>query len=136
MYAAGRDHPYRQSCVTILSRIADGDLAAAIDTEIIQEILYRYGAMREWDVAVKMASNLLQLAPQVLPITPADAATAVELFAEYAPAGVTARDLIHVAVMRNNEIVTIISTDAHFDQIDGIIRLDPIRDFQEGGLNL
>jgi hypothetical protein len=38
--------------------------------------------------------------------------------------------------MRNNEIVTIISTDAHFDQIDGIIRLDPIRDFQEGGLNL
>jgi predicted nucleic acid-binding protein len=131
MYAAGRDHPYRQSCITILSHIADGSLAAAIDTEIIQEILYRYGALREWDVAVKMATNLLTLAPLVLPITPADAAAAVELFAKYAPAGVTARDLIHVAVMRNNGLTTIISTDAHFDRVDGITRLDPLKHFGE-----
>ena len=133
MYAAGRDHPYRQSCAAILSQIANGELAAVIDAEIVQEILHRYGAIREWETAAKMAANLLQLVPQVLPITPADAAAAVELFVEYAPTGVTARDLIHVAVMRNNEMVTIISTDTHFDRVDGIVRLDPIRDFQNSG---
>ena len=134
MYAAGRDHPYREACVEVLSKVADGELVAVIDTEIIQEILYRYGAMREWEVAVKMATNLLQLVPEILPVLPSDAATSVELFARYAPEGVMARDLIHVAVMRNNGINTIISTDAHFDLIEGIKRLDPVNLQQESDM--
>ena len=42
-----------------------------------------------------------------------------------------ARDVIHVAVMQNNGLTEIISTDAHFDLIEGITRLDPKTLFAE-----
>lgn len=50
---------------------------------------------------------------------------ATELFARYAAQGVKARDLIHAAVMLNNGVQTIVSTDSHFDQLDGIRRIHP-----------
>ena len=63
----------------------------------------------------------------------ADARKAVELFKQYAKQGVKARDLIHVAVMSNNGLMKIISTDAHFDRVEGIVRLDPQTMFAEMG---
>jgi len=125
MYAAGQAHPYKEACVWVMTEIAEGRLAAAIDTEIIQEILYRYGALQQWAIAITMATNLLDLIPVVYPILPADAHLAVELFARYAPQGVKARDLLHAAVMQNNGLTMIISTDQHFDRLEGITRLDP-----------
>ena len=35
------------------------------------------------------------------------------------------RDWLHLAVMLNNGITDIISADRHFDDIEGITRLDP-----------
>ena len=48
------------------------------------------------------------------------------VFQQYAPQGVRARDAIHAAVMQNHGLNHIISSDLHFDQIAGLIRLDPI----------
>lgn len=39
--------------------------------------------------------------------------------------GVQARDIIHVAVMMINNLPQIISTDTHFDKIQGVRRYDP-----------
>jgi predicted nucleic acid-binding protein len=125
MYAAGKAHPYKEACAWILTEIAHGRLEAVIDTEIIQEVLYRYGAIQQWPVGMQMAENLLALIPVVLPVTVEDMHTAVSFFTQYAPHGVKARDVLHTAVMQNHQITHIISTDKHFDQIDGIIRLDP-----------
>lgn len=125
MYAAGRAHPYKEASVWVITAVAEARLAAAIDTEIIQEILYRYGALRQWQIGATLARSLLELVPTVYPVLPADASLAVELFEEYAPQGVVARDVLHVAVMRNNGLEQIISADAHFDRIAGITRLDP-----------
>ena len=36
-----------------------------------------------------------------------------------------ARDVLHTAVMHTHQLTHIISTDKHYDQIDGIIHLDP-----------
>ena len=72
-----------------------------------------------------MAQNLLDLVPLVLPVTADDMKTAVSHFAQYAPQGVKARDVVHTAVMQTHQLTYIISTDKHFDLIDGIIRLDP-----------
>jgi predicted nucleic acid-binding protein len=135
MYAAGRVHPYKEACVWIMTQIAEGHLAAAIDAEIIQEILYRYGALQRWDIAAAMATNLLKLVPTVYPITPADVHLTVDLFEQYAPKEIKARDLIHVAVMRHNGLSQIVSTDKHFDQIVGIDRLDPQELFQSAKAN-
>jgi predicted nucleic acid-binding protein len=126
MYAAGKDHLYKQSCIWVLTEIAAGRLEVVIDAKIVQEILYRYGALQQWEVGVQMARNLLDLVPTVLPITASDMYTAVALFAKHAPQGVKARDVVHAAVMHNHQLAHIISTDKHFDQIDGITRLDPL----------
>lgn len=127
MYAAGKPHAFKEACVWLLTQIADGVIVAAIDTEIIQEILYRYGALQEWKVATTMATNLLELVPVVYPVTADDIKLTVALFQQYGPKGVRARDLIHVAVMRNHGLGQIISTDAHFDLIAGIRRIDPMQ---------
>ena len=125
MYAAGKAHPYKESCAWVLTEIVNGRLEAVIDTEIIQEVLYRYGAIRHWQVGVQMAESLLELITVVLPVTSEDMKTAVSLFAQYAPQGVKARDVVHMAVMHTHQLTQIISTDKHFDQINGITRLDP-----------
>ena len=44
MYAAGVAHPYKPPCVRILADLEQGKLATAINTEIVQEMLYRYGS--------------------------------------------------------------------------------------------
>ena len=125
MYAAGKEHPYKAACVYVLTEIANGRLDAVISTEIIQEILYRFGAMGQVQVGVQMATSLMDLVPDVLPVTVEDMQTAVALFAEYGPKGVKARDVVHTAVMHTHQLTHIISTDKHFDQIEGITRLDP-----------
>lgn len=132
MYAAGKAHPYRESCVWVLTEIANGRLEAVIDVEIIQEVLYRYGALQQWQVGVKLAQSLLDLVPTVLSVTANDMKTAVSLFAAYAPQGIKARDVLHTAVMQNHQLSHIISTDKHFDQIKGITRLDPQDIFVDG----
>lgn len=79
-----------------------------------------------------MASSLLDLVPVVLPVTASEAETAVPLFVQYGPQGVTARDVLHVAVMQSHGLTQIISTDRHFDQIPGVERLDPRALFAAG----
>jgi uncharacterized protein len=125
MYAAGREHPYREPCAWVMTEIAEGRIAAAIDTEIIQEVLYRYGALRQWRIGVSLAENLLKIVPTVYPIHLDDIRLAVRLFEQYAPKGIPARDVLHVAVMRNNGLSQIISIDTHLDAIREIQRLDP-----------
>ena len=125
MYAAGKAHSYKESCVWVLTEIANGRLDVVIDAEIIQEVLYRYGAIQQWQIGVQMAQNLQDLVPVVLPVTGNDMKTAVSLFAQHAPQGVKARDVLHTAVMQTHQISHIISTDKHFDQIEGMARLDP-----------
>lgn len=125
MYAAGKDHPYKEACTWVLTEIANDRLPVVIDTEIVQEVLYRFGALQEWKLAVEMATSLLDLIPVVLPVTARDMHTAVQLFEQFGPQGVKARDVLHAAVLQNNGIVKIISTDRHFDQLPNVVRLDP-----------
>lgn len=125
MYAAGTDHHYKQACAWLMLEVAAGRVKAAIDTETIQEILYRYMKTQQWRVGVDMSRNLIDAVTVVLPIRLADMLLCMQLCESYGPRGLSARDLIHVAVMQNNGLDTIISTDRDFDRIEGIRRLDP-----------
>ncbi len=131
MYAAGGDHPSKEACTWVMGEIVEGRLAVAINTEIIQEVLYRYGALQRWDIAIGIASDLLNIIPTIYSVVEADARLAVDLFKQYSAQGIKSRDLFHVAVMQNNGLATIISTDTHFDHIPGITRLDPQTLFQQ-----
>ncbi len=50
MYAVGGEHPYRLPCQKVMVAIASDALRAAIDTEIVQEILPIISADRHFDL--------------------------------------------------------------------------------------
>src|SRR5579884_710278 len=126
MYAAGTPHPYRDACQWVMTQIASGRLQVVIDAEVIQEILHRYGALGRYADAVNLARDVMTIVPQILPVTAADMQTAVTVFQQYAARGMRARDAIHAAIMQNHGLTHIISSDAHFDLVAGLTRLDPI----------
>ncbi len=123
MYAVGREHPLREPCRLVLQRIVDGDLAACTNSEVHQEILYRYWSLGQLERGIALSSNFHGVVDMVLPVTSTDVATARELGNKHPQ--MAPRDWLHLAVMLNNGITEIISADRHFDDIEGITRLDP-----------
>lgn len=126
MYAAGADHPYRRPCQASLDLIVNERLPAVVSCEVHQEILHRYLSLGLPDEAQQVSINLEILVPITLPVTMADIDLARKLIQRYPT--LKARDLIHVAVMLQNDVSRILSTDAHFDQVSEVQRIDP-RDF-------
>ena len=59
------------------------------------------------------------------PVLSEDVLLAAELADTHA--GVSARDLIHAAVMQRLELERIITADTDFDRSEGVVRLDPVR---------
>jgi len=72
MYAAGVPHPYKDPCVRILSDVETGVLVAAINTEILQELLYRYSHIKLADKGVQLCRGILEYPLTILPVTKAD----------------------------------------------------------------
>jgi hypothetical protein len=46
MYAVGTEHPYRLPCQQVMSAMRMVRSGQPLDTETVQEILHRYGALR------------------------------------------------------------------------------------------
>lgn len=123
MYAVGAEHPYRHPCLNALERIIRGDLSAAVSSEVHQEILHRYLSLGLGQMAQEVSVRLETIIPTTLPVTLADIRRARQLAAHYPE--LKARDLVHTAVMLENGLSRVISTDRHFDQIAEIERIDP-----------
>jgi len=60
----------------------------------------------------------------MFPVATDDVDLALKLLQRYE--NIQPRDAIHAAIMLNNGLTTIYSTDSHFDEIKGIKRIDPI----------
>jgi len=123
MYAAGKAHPYKDACIQILHWIARGELLACTDAEVHQGIFHRYWPIGLLDKALQVSADFLDAVLDVLPVTVAEIKKIAELSQKYPR--LTPRDCLHLAVMLNNGITEIISADRHFDDIEGITRLDP-----------
>jgi predicted nucleic acid-binding protein len=128
MYAVGAEHAYRLPCLKALDRIVQEKLPVAVSSEIHQEILHRYLSIGLPQKAQQVSIKLETIIPATLPVTITDIRRARQL-AERHPT-LNARDLIHVAVMLENGITCILSTDRHFDQVSQVERIDP-HDFTE-----
>ena len=123
MYAVGTEHPYRHPCLEVLERIVRENLPVAVSSEVHQEILHRYLSLGRSQMAREVSERLETIIPTTLPVTLADVCRARQLAACYPE--LRARDLIHAAVMLENGLSRIISTDRHFDRIAEIERIDP-----------
>jgi predicted nucleic acid-binding protein len=123
MYAAGAEHPHKQPSVRMLERVASGDVDAAIDAEVLQEILHRYRAIKRWTDGRRVYDLARQLFPVVIPITSDILDRARRLMDDHAQ--LMARDALHAAVVIGEELEAICSYDRDFDRVSGLRRVEP-----------
>jgi len=126
MYAAGASHSLKAPCVKILSDIETGALSAATNTEVLQELLYRYSHIGLPGKGTQLCRDILQYPLTILPVTEADVRLAIRLFDSYCNTGLRPRDAIHAATMQNHSISHLVSADKDFDKLPFITRIDPL----------
>ena len=123
MYVAGTEHPNREPARVFLAAARKGEYDLCTSTEVLQEILYRYSALRRLDLAEKVYDFFVALVPEVYDVTLADTDLAKGVLVE--AGGVSARDAIHAAVMMNHDVEVIATFDRGFDRIGSVRRLEP-----------
>jgi predicted nucleic acid-binding protein len=119
MYGAGREHPHREPSLRFLEAVRQREIEACTSAEVLQEILYRYSALRRIDVAREVYDLFVSICPIVFDVTLNDTNRAVDLMAYH---DLSARDAVHAAVMLNRGIEWIATFDADFDRVAGIRR--------------
>ena len=125
IYAAGREHPHKKPCADILVLVADNPRLFVTDAEVLQELVHRYLAQDRWALGRHVLRNFaLVMQDRIEPVHAGDILSGADL-ADRHP-GMSARDLVHAAVMARLEVEHIISADTDFDRLSGITRLDPM----------
>ncbi len=121
MYAAGSEHPCKKSCLDIMESAARGILDAYTDVEVFQEILYRYFSINRKQIGLQVFDLFSAIMDgAVLPIRYPDVSLVRKLSKEETHAHLSPRDFVHLAVMLNNDISCIVTTDQGFARIPGI----------------
>ena len=123
IYSLGRDHPYREPCRAIINQLEDRPHDYAVDAEMLQEILYVFSNRGDIKTGVEAVLRLLDLFPDVIPITGAEIGTATRLIG--GPPRLSVRDAIHAAVALEHGLEGIVTADKVFEHIPGLRRFDP-----------
>lgn len=125
IYAAGTAHPLKEPCAEILLLIAAQPSAFITDAEVLQELLHRYLALRRWYLGSQVLQHFSTIMQgRIEPVQPMDVQRAAAL-ADWYP-GLSARDLLHAAVMERTGARAIITADRNFDVLPQLERLDPV----------
>ncbi|MCH7749615.1 MAG: VapC toxin family PIN domain ribonuclease, partial [Acidobacteria bacterium] len=69
MYAGGAAHPHKEPSAQLFERVARGEVDAALDAEVCQEILHRYRALGRWEDGRRIYDAARRVVLVVLPIT-------------------------------------------------------------------
>jgi len=123
MYSIGSPHPLREPCKIVLEKIRSKEIFAITNTEVLQEILYRYFSVGRRALGEIAYQSIVEISIEIFPVRLMDTDRALEILKTVN--GITSRDAVHAATMINNGIKDIISTDPHFDLIPEITRIDP-----------
>jgi predicted nucleic acid-binding protein len=123
MYAAGAAHAHKAASVGLLRRVADGSLDAALDAEVLQEILQRYRALGRWSEGRLVFDAARSVFSVVLPVTSEVLDVARQLLDEHAH--LMARDALHASVVKHHELEGICSFDRDFDRLPWLTRVEP-----------
>jgi predicted nucleic acid-binding protein len=124
MYSAGSEHEYKEPCLKVLDGLNKSFVSNFfINTEVIQEILYRYTYINLKRQGIDLALKALDLFENILVINVDDILIFISLIEKYD--FLFGRDALIVANMLNNNLRKIISTDKVFDRVEEIERIDP-----------
>ncbi len=121
MYLVGAAHPRKADAQRLLERLATRNRRLVSDAEVLQEILHRYVALRRRDAIQPAFDALLGVVDELFPITVETVTLAREVV--LGSPDLSARDAVHVAVMRQHGVEEILSFDRGFDAAPGIRRI-------------
>lgn len=121
MYAAGAEHPNKAPAMSFLRRVANEEVEATVDAEVLQEIIHRYRALNRWPDGQKVFALARKLFPEVLSITGAVMDQAKQL--ADGDLTISARDAVHAAVVSSYQLEGICTFDKDFDRIPGCRRV-------------
>jgi hypothetical protein len=123
MYAVGTEHPHKLPSSRFLEKVARDEIEAAVDAEVLQEILHRYRALQRWPEGGRAYDLARRVVPVVIPITTEILDRARALLDRYQ--GLSARDALHASVVQVHDLKAICSYDSDFDEIEGVERMEP-----------
>lgn len=121
MYLVGAPHPNKVAVQELVERLVRERRRMATSSEIFQEILHRYVHIDRRDRIELAFETLAGLVDDVIAIESKDVFAAKDLL--HAHPRLSARDALHVAIMRRHEIHRIVSFDRAFDAVAGLERL-------------
>ena len=121
MYVVGAQHANKDRVLAVLAQLVRDGERLVTDVEVYQEILHRYTAIRRLDAIDAAFASLDALADEILSFGISEVRAAKALLDSVD--GLSARDALHVAVMRRAGIERILSFDQGFDACPGIERL-------------
>ncbi len=123
MYSAGTEHPNKAPSIRFLERVVRGEIDAALDAEVLQEILHRYRALNRWSLGRRVYDHARQIFSVVLPVT-AETLDIARMLLD-SNERISARDALHAAVVEANRLEAICTFDRGFDLVHAIHRVEP-----------
>jgi uncharacterized protein len=121
MYLIGAEHPNKKNSQRILKNLILSEESLVTDAEVLQEILHRYVAINRKDAIQPAFDVLLEIVDEVFPVDTMIVERAKEIVLSRRK--ISARDALHIAVMRDRSINQIFTFDAGFDDMPGIERV-------------
>ena len=123
MYLVGAPHPHKSDALRLLERCIADNRRLVTDVEVLQEILHRYAAIDRRDAIEPAFEALLGIVDEIFPVELVDVQRARDIVLETHQ--LSARDALHLAIMKRREVTEILSFDAGFDRVAGITRMPP-----------
>jgi len=120
---------YREACLEALEAVAEGRADGRVSTAILEEIWHIERSGRAGTID-GLARRAYRLFTPLLPVSDEIVARALELDAPR----LGGNDRIHVATALVNDIGTILSADADFEQVRALRRVDPLNDIERSRL--
>jgi predicted nucleic acid-binding protein len=121
MYLVGAPHPHKADAQRLLEQLITNRERLVTDAKVLQEILHRYVAIDRRDAIQPAFDALLGVVDEVLGVDVNSVEDAKQIVLGYRQ--LSARDAVHLAVMKRNGIRRILSFDSGFDRFPGVTRL-------------
>lgn len=121
MYLVGAPHPNKDAARAALERIIERGEKMVTSAEVMQEILHRYGALKRPDAIQPAFDALLGVVDEVFPVDAEDVQRARDVMMGLGK--LSARDALHVAVMKRRGVTRVLSFDTGFDAVDWVERV-------------
>jgi len=124
MYLVGESHPLKTESQILLERLVAAGQRLVIDAGVLQEILHRFTSIKRRQAIAPAFHVVLDIVDEVFAVEKEDVLRAGEIV--QGPAGMSARDAVHIAIMERHGIQSILSFDSDFDRWPGLKRIHRI----------